>query len=634
MIRTKTVDRSKRFLAGATIALASLGVTACSSIGETPEGPGADNGQGANPNNNGGTNDGENDGGNDGSNDGNGDTNGGTDNNTGEPPTNNGTTGGPTPPPEPPPGPCGTALVNAKLVVETYCASCHGAIPVNNGLSNILDAANLVKRGTVVPDDAENSPLYKRISTNTMPPASVQKRPSADDIQAVRDWIECGAEPFDTPAPVYPFVDIDARLREMLDDVRSIRNDADREDVRYIELYTLANAGFSESQLEEYRQAISFLLNSLSSGLTVVAPRAVGKDRMLFRVDITDYGWDANLWDQVTAAYPYAVVYDQDSELFPYDEATAEQLRDETGEDIPYIAADWFLTNMSKPPLYNILLDLPRDFNELQAQLGVDVAENIADGNVDRAGIDQAGPSNANRIFERHELGGNQGGFWVSYDFSSSVGDQNIFDNQLDFVPDGGEAIFNLPNGFFGYYVMAGDPAGGEAVQLDVGPIAVVQDEFARDGQVTTGLSCMNCHVKGLIVRDDEIRADALRNGAEDINAVLEIYSPVAELRELFEDDNNRYTSANAAAGITVMNDKSMHKLHNTHLDGITIDVVAGVLGIPVAEFKVAIDQASALLPREIVTLRREGGTIDRDALEAAFDDIVLAIGLGQPLNQ
>jgi hypothetical protein len=631
MIRTNR-DRSKRFLASATIALASVGITACSSIGDTPEGPVVEENP-ADPN--GGNNDGEENTGNNGNN---GDPTGGTDNNTGDPTggTPGGTTGGnnPTPPEPTPPTSCGKALADTKIVLETYCASCHGTIPVNNGLANILDAANLVKKGTVVPDDAANSPLYKRISTNTMPPASVQKRPSADDIQAVSDWIECGAEPLDTPQPVLPFVSLNDRLEEMLDDVQSIRNDADRQNIRYIELYTLSNAGASEKQLEEYREAISFLLNSLSSGLTVVAPRAIGKDRLLFRVDITDYGWDADLWNDVTDAYPYAVIYDEDSELFPVNENDAEELREETNEDIPYIAGDWFLANMSKPPLYNILLNLPRDFNVLQAQFGVDVAENVANADVDRAGIDQAGPSNANRIFERHELGGNQGGFWVSYDFAGSDGDQNIFNNQLDFTPDGGEAIFNLPNGFFGYYVMAGDPAGGEAVQLDVGPIAVVQDEFARDGQVTTGLSCMNCHVKGLIVRDDEIRADALRNGAEDLNAVLDLYTPVAEMRELFESDNNRYLTANAAAGVTILNDKSMHKLHNTHLDGVTLNAVAGLLGITTDELKVSIDQASAQLPREIVTLRREGGTMDRDALEDVFDDLILAIGLAQPLNQ
>ena len=57
-----------------------------------------------------------------------------------------------------------------------------------------------------------------------------------------------------------------------------------------------------------------------------------------------------------------------------------------------------------------------------------------------------------NRMVERHRS--IHGAYWKSYDFAGSVGAQNIFNHPLDFTHDGGEVIFNLPNGLQGYYLV------------------------------------------------------------------------------------------------------------------------------------------------------------------------------------
>jgi hypothetical protein len=530
--------------------------------------------------------------------------------------------------------PCGQTTPLAQAALETHCVSCHGAKPLGNALTNILDVANLTKSGLVIAAKPEASMLYKRLVAGTMPPASVAVRPSADEVAALHDWIACGAPPFeDTGSTAPKFTTVDQRLEEMLDDVRSIANQSDRAKTRYIELYTLANAGYSEDQLELYRQAVSFLLNSLSRGLTVVPPRVLGEQRLLIRIDITDYGWDAETWDQIASEYPYGITYDKDSELFPYDESSAQRLREEVGDAIPYLQADWFLARCSKPPLYNRILDLPETLGELETQLDVDLADDIATERIDRAGIRRAGASDANRVLERHDLGGGRGALWMTYDFSSNLGKRNIFSNPLSFTAEGTEVIFPLPNGFFGYFIASGNPLSGQAQRVDVAPSELVQDPVARDGRVTAGLSCMGCHQNGLIPRDDDVRPDVMRNGADNLDAVLAVYPPVEEMAQLFAEDSARYTQARAAANVRLADERTMHSVHDTHLDAIKFQGVAAVLGITTEDLERALDQAASTLPREIISLRTPGSTIDRDTLDDLFDEVITAIGLGEPIE-
>jgi hypothetical protein len=524
----------------------------------------------------------------------------------------------------------------SRAAAETYCVSCHGAQPQGNSFADILNAENLVAVGKVVPDDPENSPLYQRLSTNTMPPANSAKRPTQEDIDAMYTWIACGAEDWnDVGNQPIEFTDIDTRLEEILDDVRDL-DDNERTDVRYIELYSLANSGFPEKTLEEYRQAISFTINSLSTGNRVVAPREIGSKRLLFRIELSDYGLDGEKWDDLTANYPYQVQYDPDSELFPFDEDTAEQIRDEIGEEIYVIQGDWFMANALIPPLYNRLLDLPADTLQLADQLGIDILGNIAAGEVDRSGFLGSGPSDANRIIERHEIDGNGGAFWISYDFANNLDEEtnDIFTEPLNFTADGGEAIFNLPNGLQAYYVLAGDILdGAPGVSLDIAPINVVQDPASFDGQVINGLSCTNCHaVTGTLPKNDEIRDHVRSNGSEDLNEVLRLYPERSVMQELFEEDSNRYRSALSSLGIDTLTERTMHTVHQRHLDELTLEDVAAILGLEAEALEQALDSSIVQLPPSFAALRREDGTMDRDSIDADIGDLVEAIGLGSQI--
>lgn len=528
---------------------------------------------------------------------------------------------------------CEARALRAEVVLTTYCAGCHGPnSSAKGGFSSVLDPSALVSSGKVVKNRPEMSLLWQRMSAGSMPPADVLKRPNAADVGTIREWIECGAPEWDEPTTnASAFVSIDGRLRTVFDDLRAIPNPADRERQRYFDLTTLANAGVSAQQLTTYRSALAFLTNSLSRGRQAIPPVAVDDAELIYRIDVRDYEWDAATWSQLEAVYPYAVIYDQDSRLFPFDEATAEQIREETGTQIPIIQADWFLSHASRPPLYHTLLDLPETLAQLEQQLGVDIQRDIDTEQVLRAGFADAVPSQNNRVIERHELGGNRGALWVSYDFATGVGEQNIFANPLDFEADSHAVIFNLDNGLQAYFLA--DAAGR---RLDKAPNVVLQDQASRDGAVENGLSCMGCHLKdGALPKYDEIRDFQLQAGADarEIEAVIALYVSREELRAAFDDDQNRYRTARTDLGGANLANATLRALDDQHLGILNIEDVASVVGITKNQLQRAIDASPQAFPPEIVTLRTSGGGIQRDSFDTVVGDLIEALGLGRQLR-
>src|SRR6185503_8807160 len=147
--------------------------------------------------------------------------------------------------------------------------------------------------------------------------------------------------------------------------------------------------------------------------------------------------------------YPYAVK--PDSKNFDF-------VTQSTDTVLPYVRADWFTFTASQPPLYDTLLQLPKDYNGLTTKLGVDRAGNIKNFIAQRAGFQKSGVSQNNRLIERHPI--STGYFWTSYDFGGSKDRQSLFLHPLGpeqdgvlngFHHDGGESIFSLPNGFQAY---------------------------------------------------------------------------------------------------------------------------------------------------------------------------------------
>ena len=146
----------------------------------------------------------------------------------------------------------------------------------------------------------------------------------------------------------------------------------------------------------------------------------------------------------------------------------------------------------------------------LEKKLDVDVADNFRKGKLARAGFPNSGVSGQNRLVERHDaaLRGlleelrlqarQRPGQPVALPARPArPGNQakHPYPDQA-FKHDGGEIIFNLPNGLQGYLLV-----NGKDERIDDGPIDVVNDDQRTSGtpEIVNGVSCMACHVHGMM---------------------------------------------------------------------------------------------------------------------------------------
>jgi hypothetical protein len=425
-----------------------------------------------------------------------------------------------------------------------------------------------------------------------------------------------------------PFLSIDARLALIKADLDGIDKPSDRARIRYLDLSNLSNAGQSGLQLEPYRRATTLLINSLSRGDAIIQPRSIDEFDRLYAIDLRDYQWSDATWERIIADYPYAVSYDQNSHLLPQDEETASLIRDNTGTSIPYVQADWLLANASRAPLYYDILELPSDLDDLAGDLGIDIARDIDDQQVARAGFNRSDVALNNRVIERHEQPGSAGALWLTYDFVNSVGDRNVFAHPLDFEPDATEGIFTLPNGLHAFFIANANFELQNKARADV-----VIDPYSRDRSVAAAASCLgSCHLgKGIALKDDEVRAYVVLAATDGrtIDDTLAVYPQVAELRAFAGADNDRYLSALAATGFDLEDDGVVNRLVRKHQDALDLTAVAAVLGIDPGVLTASMAVSPQVFPPEALTLRDEGAVLYRESLEAIMPDLVQAIGLG-----
>jgi hypothetical protein len=382
-----------------------------------------------------------------------------------------------------------------------------------------------------------------------------------------------------------------------------------RPHARWVSLAHLANAGVPAAELDRVRTAVVELLASLSWSPAPRSPVALDPERTLYRIDLRELGWTATTWDTIRAAYPYGV-------------ARPDGVPDS-------IRADWFVATASRAPLYHAVLGLPDTEAELGRLLGIDLAANVAAGDVARAGFSTSGVSVNNRVIERHAT--RYGALWRSYDFRSSVGRENVFAHPLDFVPAGGELIFNLPDGLQAYMLVD-----GSGRRLDKAPTAIVSDPRRPDRAVENAVSCIGCHANGIIDRADQIRTAADR-GFEpaDRDRIRALHPPATELSALFAADRQRFTDALAAIGVTPPADPADEPItavaarYEAELD---LRLAAAELGLRADELEARLDR-SAAVRKALAALVTRGGTVKRDSWEALFPRAIRDLGLGVPFT-
>ncbi len=515
----------------------------------------------------------------------------------------------------------------AYAIFQQNCLNCHG----EHGAFTeeiIIHHTALIETKAVVPGKPIESELYTRLlegnPTKRMPLGQPQLPPAA--ILTIGNWIQAGAPDWETPLQTDgPFITPTEMLETIEKHVNSL-SPFDRAFTRYFTLTHLYNAGETTEALHAYQRALSKLVNSLSWGREVIRPQAIDPEGTIFSIDLRDYEWEigTNRWTLMEEVYPYKMEFNAPTETTLREKLTT--LRQEMNCEVPFVHVDWFLATASLPPLYHDILGLPNTVLELETRLEVNVVENIqnaAGRRVWRAGFNNSGVSNHNRVVERHTS--RYGAYWKSYDFAGSVRTRNIFTHPLSFTHDGGEIIFNLPNDLQAYYLA---DAGGN--RLDAAPISIVSNPAASDPTVRNGLSCIGCHTEGMKTFEDQVRPVVQQNTNPPYNKAqaLRLYAEKAVMDALVSEDTQRYRQALEAAGDIFGGIEPVQRFHEAFQAPLAAPRAAASVGLETETFLQKIRENASLQNLRVLVL--ENGTVKRDTWTSRFNEIVFALDFPQ----
>ena len=503
----------------------------------------------------------------------------------------------------------------AYLIFEQNCLGCHGPHGAFTEDLIIESASGLINTGAVISGNPLSSELYTRLleaDPAKRMPLGGQLSPQA--ILTIGTWIQAGAPSWEAQHDVN-FITTDAMLTAIEDHLNTL-DPFNRPFARYFTTTHLHNAGERPEALRAYQTALSKLVNSLSWGFQIENPQPIDAAKTIFYIDLRNYEWDTrDAWTQIEEIYPYIIEFNVATHADLHEKLA--NLRQEMACEVPFVYADWFLATASLPPLYHGILALPETERELERELGIDVERNLRSARVWRAGFNESGPSNNNRIVERHAAP--YGAYWKSHDFASNTGTRNIFTHPLSFERNGGEVIFNLPNRLQAYYIS--DASGN---RIDVAPTDIVSNPAASDPAVRNGISCIGCHTEGMKTFEDEVRAviQQTENPSYDKAHALRLYAEKAEMDRLVSEDTQRYREALEATGGVFGGIEPVHRFYEAFQGPLDATHAAGAVGLDTQVFVEKIRSEPSLQSLGLTSLL-SGGNVKRDVWTSNFAAVV-----------
>ncbi|MDE0400093.1 MAG: leucine-rich repeat domain-containing protein [Candidatus Poribacteria bacterium] len=514
----------------------------------------------------------------------------------------------------------------AYIVLEENCFQCHGNLGDFKETLFIEAYNSLIQSGSVAPGQPGKSELYKRLLGPTengaqMPP----NRPPLTDkaIESIRIWIENGAPDWNVVDGNRSFI-TNRRILETIQHHIETLPIPNRAFARYFSTTHLYNAGLPTEPLQSHALALSKLINSLSWGADIVNPEPINAEQTLFYIDLRNYEWDINdAWTHIEKHYPYNIKYEGADQTDLRDLFI--DLQSEMDCEVPFVNMDWFIGKASEPPLYNEILALPDTDTALETLLGVDVIDNLKNHlgvRVWRAGIKDSGVSRHNRVVERHKA--RYGAYWKSYDFAGSDGKQNISDFPLSFIHDGGEVVFNLPNGLQAYHLFD-----AKGMRLDSAPTEIVSNQDASDPAVYNGISCIDCHTDGMKPFTDVIRPviEAAQNPIYDKDYALQLYVEQAVMDSLVQDDTEHFLTALTKTGNSSEGSEPISRFHGIYNhNALDAAHAAAAVGLPKNVFLSKIRERA-----DLGVFLVEGDVVKRDTWTSIFDAVVHALNPSIP---
>jgi hypothetical protein len=507
----------------------------------------------------------------------------------------------------------------------------------------ILDLKSLVTNDKVIPGKKEDSQLFVRMQQQSMPPAFERtQRPTFGQIDQVGQFIDeldPGFGGANTECKTVPFMSLDDQIAAMAADVQRL-NAQDQPFTRYLTITYSSNAGGCEGErkeLERQRFALFKGINGVSTNPVVGNPKPIDANNTIYRIDIRDYNWDRqiDLLDDGVAGAPGSVLFDDAWDAIvdgvgdfavPFTGDQADDLVQDTATEVPFMAVNAFIQATQFGDLYYSLIGGKANLFDFELDvLKIDTKAEIADDNLLRGGFSNSGVSKQERVLNRFDQGTAGGyAYWISFDFDGGSGkgkenlaNESIYQNPIDFKFTGGEAIFNLPNGFQGYYV-----ANAAGVRLAEAPVGIVIDPAQNNGVVTNGASCSSCHNAGMITFTDTVRQFVLENRTlfnnDTYEAVLNQYPTAQVFQQWMDRDSELHVSSVEKAGIPRGTPDAITRTYlDFQLGNVDATIAAGELQV---EKDVLLANLQKLDPK-LQNLGIKDGYVDRDIFTAAYVD-------------
>jgi hypothetical protein len=505
-------------------------------------------------------------------------------------------------------------------LLEVYCADCHSDDRYSERFANGLDLAALIEGGLIVPGSSATSPLLQRIVDGSMPPDS--PAPTSGDITLIGRFID-QLRPASTSCDVLPFLGLDAAYAAMLADLRA-RPELDRPFQRYLGITDASNARRCGPALEQERQALFKLVNSLSTAEAIRVPTAIDEDRLLYRIDLRDYGWarPIDLEDDgevdhpdgwaalLSSAGPYAV------ELSGPE---AGALVAEARSTAPFLPASVFVRAAAVGDVYYSLVDIGSNIYETMSESGFDTDAALIDGDVRRAALTRPSPL-GDVVVSRYVQGGAPGQSLWQAEIQDEIRGGGIFDDPAGYTDlDWSQTILALPNGLHAY--ATNDGGGG---RLSRSPRACAE---GCDRPVDQhAISCMGCHATGVLPVEDAMMEYLERNRRDfddaTYAAAVAIYPSAAEFEQLVAGDNAKYLAALEEASVASSSPDPVSALYLYSQRPLDIERAAAALGVPGAVLAANLDELSpALAP-----LATPSGTVERAAFDSVYVQALCAL--------
>ncbi|WP_417398211.1 c-type cytochrome domain-containing protein [Gimesia chilikensis] len=563
---------------------------------------------------------------------------------------------------------------DAKNILLLHCNACHESSSNSNKMSTSLEELITVSIGSekssldklVVPGKPEESELWRRINLSEndddFMPQDGEKL-SKNELDKIKKWILEGAKPYKAQRSFISNQQIERAIRTDFEVMRE-RNPRALPFIRYFTLTHLHNDNkLPDELIETYRSALRKAVNSLSWAVSIKNPIPIKySEETIYRIDIRDYSWDQFTWSAIESKYPYTI--DPIRGLIKV-------IAKDSSSQFPIIRGDWFVYEGVQPPLYHTILKLPHRDADLETLLGVNVINGVLNDNIMRSGFRNSGVSLSNRMIERHPA--LYGAYWKSYDFGkvqnppddrdlfiSPLGPKNVAEQLAKlrdnvvfeqafgvaenkdlipnlFVHNGGEIIFNLPNGLQGYLLV-----NAEGVRIDnvEARQEIVVDRFPGVNQIIpegilNGISCMRCHWDGIKDKEDEIRGHANRiNNLNSIqrDIIKSIYSPHLTFTEYVGKDTKRFNEAlkKAVAEANSEVSEPIYRAFSNFKVNLSKTQFLLELGVNPS------DQKTVAAIHEVITTNDDlgsflplfsNGTVSRELFEAKIETLFKALG-------